>query len=120
MTALGRAGVPDDIGPMIAVFLSDENRWVNGTPSGKDWRLISEASVLQTRLSWCRYWSYARRVKIQNNRANCLTVRDGLLTAYKVASAFQFGGLDYQSVRTSVFSGKHSALSKSLGERKPA
>ncbi len=30
MTALGRAGVPDDIGPMIAVFLSDENRWVNG------------------------------------------------------------------------------------------
>lgn len=30
MTALGRAGVPDDIGPMIAAFLSDENRWVNG------------------------------------------------------------------------------------------
>ncbi len=30
MTALGRAGVPDDIGPMIAVLLSDENRWVNG------------------------------------------------------------------------------------------
>jgi NAD(P)-dependent dehydrogenase (short-subunit alcohol dehydrogenase family) len=30
MTALGRAGVPDDIEPMIAVFLSDENRWVNG------------------------------------------------------------------------------------------
>jgi NAD(P)-dependent dehydrogenase (short-subunit alcohol dehydrogenase family) len=30
MTALGRAGVPDDIGPMIAGFLSDENRWVNG------------------------------------------------------------------------------------------
>jgi NAD(P)-dependent dehydrogenase (short-subunit alcohol dehydrogenase family) len=23
-------GVPDDIGPMIAAFLSDENRWVNG------------------------------------------------------------------------------------------
>jgi NAD(P)-dependent dehydrogenase (short-subunit alcohol dehydrogenase family) len=29
MTALGRAGVPDDIGPMIASLLSDENRWVN-------------------------------------------------------------------------------------------
>jgi len=26
MTALGRAGVPDDIGPMIAVLLSDENQ----------------------------------------------------------------------------------------------
>jgi NAD(P)-dependent dehydrogenase (short-subunit alcohol dehydrogenase family) len=30
MTALGRAGVPDDIGPMIAALLSDETRWVNG------------------------------------------------------------------------------------------
>jgi NAD(P)-dependent dehydrogenase (short-subunit alcohol dehydrogenase family) len=30
MTALGRAGLPDDIGPMIAAFLSDDNRWVNG------------------------------------------------------------------------------------------
>lgn len=30
MTVLGRAGVPDDIGPMIAALLSDENRWVNG------------------------------------------------------------------------------------------
>jgi len=29
MTALGRAGLPDDIGPMIASLLSDENRWVN-------------------------------------------------------------------------------------------
>ncbi|WNF45907.1 SDR family oxidoreductase [Pseudomonas sp. SG20056] len=29
MTALGRAGVPDDIGPMIAGLLSDNNRWVN-------------------------------------------------------------------------------------------
>jgi NAD(P)-dependent dehydrogenase (short-subunit alcohol dehydrogenase family) len=29
MTALGRPGVPDDIGPMIASLLSDENRWVN-------------------------------------------------------------------------------------------
>jgi NAD(P)-dependent dehydrogenase (short-subunit alcohol dehydrogenase family) len=30
MTALGRVGLPDDIGPMIAAFLSEENRWVNG------------------------------------------------------------------------------------------
>jgi NAD(P)-dependent dehydrogenase (short-subunit alcohol dehydrogenase family) len=29
-TALGRVGVPDDIGPMIAALLSDDNRWVNG------------------------------------------------------------------------------------------
>lgn len=29
MTALGRPGVADDIGPMIATLLSDENRWVN-------------------------------------------------------------------------------------------
>lgn len=29
MTALGRAGVPDDIGPMIAGLLSEDNRWVN-------------------------------------------------------------------------------------------
>lgn len=29
MTALGRVGVPDDIGPMIASLLSDDNRWVN-------------------------------------------------------------------------------------------
>ncbi|MCX4171662.1 MULTISPECIES: SDR family NAD(P)-dependent oxidoreductase [Paraburkholderia] len=29
-TALGRAGLPDDIGPMIASLLSEENRWVNG------------------------------------------------------------------------------------------
>ncbi|WP_406721119.1 SDR family oxidoreductase [Thioclava litoralis] len=28
MTALGRVGVPDDIGPMIASLLCDENRWV--------------------------------------------------------------------------------------------
>ena len=27
-TALGRVGLPDDIGPMIAALLSDENRWV--------------------------------------------------------------------------------------------
>ena len=30
MTALGRPGLPDDIGPMIASLLADENRWVNG------------------------------------------------------------------------------------------
>ncbi|KAA1178046.1 SDR family oxidoreductase [Rhizobium tropici] len=30
MTALGRPGLPDDIGPMIASLLSDDNRWVNG------------------------------------------------------------------------------------------
>ena len=30
MTALGRAGVRDDIGPMIAALLFDDNRWVNG------------------------------------------------------------------------------------------
>ena len=30
LTALGRPGVPDDIGPMIASLLSDDNRWVNG------------------------------------------------------------------------------------------
>jgi NAD(P)-dependent dehydrogenase (short-subunit alcohol dehydrogenase family) len=29
-TALGRAGLPDDIGAMIASLLSEDNRWVNG------------------------------------------------------------------------------------------
>lgn len=29
VTALGRSGVPDDLGPMIAALLSDDNRWVN-------------------------------------------------------------------------------------------
>ena len=29
MTALGRPGLPDDIGPMIAALLSEDNRWVN-------------------------------------------------------------------------------------------
>lgn len=29
MTALGRAGEPDDIGPMIASLLSPANRWIN-------------------------------------------------------------------------------------------
>ncbi len=29
MTVLGRAGLPDDVGPMIASLLSDDNRWVN-------------------------------------------------------------------------------------------
>jgi len=30
MTALGRVGLPEDIGPMIASLLSDDNRWING------------------------------------------------------------------------------------------
>jgi NAD(P)-dependent dehydrogenase (short-subunit alcohol dehydrogenase family) len=30
VTALGRVGVPDDIGPMIASLLSDDNRWITG------------------------------------------------------------------------------------------
>jgi NAD(P)-dependent dehydrogenase (short-subunit alcohol dehydrogenase family) len=29
MTALGRVGVPDDIGPMIAGLLTENNRWIN-------------------------------------------------------------------------------------------
>ncbi|MEA3538012.1 MAG: SDR family oxidoreductase [Pseudomonadota bacterium] len=29
ITALGRVGVPDDIGPMVANLLSEDNRWVN-------------------------------------------------------------------------------------------
>jgi NAD(P)-dependent dehydrogenase (short-subunit alcohol dehydrogenase family) len=29
MTALGRAGLPEDIGPMIGSLLSEDNRWVN-------------------------------------------------------------------------------------------
>ena len=29
MTALGRVGVPDDVGPMIAALLTEDNRWVN-------------------------------------------------------------------------------------------
>jgi len=28
MTALGRVGLPDDIGPMVASLLSEDNRWV--------------------------------------------------------------------------------------------
>jgi NAD(P)-dependent dehydrogenase (short-subunit alcohol dehydrogenase family) len=30
MTALARAGQPEDIGPMIASLLSEDNRWING------------------------------------------------------------------------------------------
>ncbi len=30
VTALGRAGVVEDIGPMIAALLSESNRWING------------------------------------------------------------------------------------------
>ncbi len=29
-TALGRVGIPEDIGPFIAALLSDSVRWVNG------------------------------------------------------------------------------------------
>ena len=29
VTALGRPGLPDDIGPMIASLLSADNRWIN-------------------------------------------------------------------------------------------
>jgi NAD(P)-dependent dehydrogenase (short-subunit alcohol dehydrogenase family) len=29
VTALGRPGLPDDIGPAIASLLRDENRWIN-------------------------------------------------------------------------------------------
>jgi NAD(P)-dependent dehydrogenase (short-subunit alcohol dehydrogenase family) len=29
MTALGRAGLPDDVAPMIASLLSEDNRWAN-------------------------------------------------------------------------------------------
>ncbi|CAN7320132.1 SDR family NAD(P)-dependent oxidoreductase [Polaromonas sp. LjRoot131] len=29
ITALGRAGLPDDIGPMIASLLTEDNRWIN-------------------------------------------------------------------------------------------
>ena len=29
MTALGRVGLPDDVGPMIASLLSPDNRWIN-------------------------------------------------------------------------------------------
>jgi hypothetical protein len=31
-TALGRAGVPADIGPMIALLFSEDNRWVHAQP----------------------------------------------------------------------------------------
>ncbi len=30
MTALGRVGLPEDIGPMIAALLFEDNRWING------------------------------------------------------------------------------------------
>ena len=29
ITTLGRTGVPDDIGPMVAALLSEDNRWIN-------------------------------------------------------------------------------------------
>jgi NAD(P)-dependent dehydrogenase (short-subunit alcohol dehydrogenase family) len=30
MTALGRVGQPEDIGPVVASLLDDGNRWING------------------------------------------------------------------------------------------
>jgi NAD(P)-dependent dehydrogenase (short-subunit alcohol dehydrogenase family) len=30
VTALGRTGLPDDIGPAIAALLTDDNRWISG------------------------------------------------------------------------------------------
>ena len=30
MTALGRAGLPDDIGGAVATLLAPESRWLNG------------------------------------------------------------------------------------------
>jgi hypothetical protein len=33
MTALGRAGLPDDVGSMIASLLSEDNRWINASKS---------------------------------------------------------------------------------------
>ncbi len=35
MTALGRVGVPEDIGPMIASLLRDDNRWVTARGRGR-------------------------------------------------------------------------------------
>jgi NAD(P)-dependent dehydrogenase (short-subunit alcohol dehydrogenase family) len=32
MTALGRVGAPDVIGPMVASLLGPDNRWVTGQP----------------------------------------------------------------------------------------
>jgi len=29
VTALGRPGVPDDIGPAVASLLTEDNRWIN-------------------------------------------------------------------------------------------
>ncbi len=32
ITALGRTGQPDNIGPMIASLLSEDDRWINAQP----------------------------------------------------------------------------------------
>ncbi|MDB5821765.1 MAG: 3-oxoacyl-(acyl-carrier-protein) reductase protein [Herminiimonas sp.] len=42
MTVLGRACMPDDIGPMIASLLSDDNRWINAPRSRVAWRSNAE------------------------------------------------------------------------------
>ena len=39
-TALGRAGVPDDVGRMIASLLSEDNRWINAE-RGYGWLRLS-------------------------------------------------------------------------------
>ena len=49
MTALGRAAVPDDIGPMIAALPSDENRWVNGQRTEVSGRMALKGRVNRSR-----------------------------------------------------------------------
>jgi NAD(P)-dependent dehydrogenase (short-subunit alcohol dehydrogenase family) len=48
MTALGRAGVPDDVGPMVAALLSDENGWVNGQRIEVSGGAVSKLEVTAT------------------------------------------------------------------------
>ena len=53
MTALGRAGLPDDIGPMIASLLTEDNRWINAQRIESVWRqghLISAIEHSPSRL----------------------------------------------------------------------
>lgn len=52
MTALGRAGLPDDIGP-IASLLTEDNRWINAQRIESVWRqghLISAIEHSPSRL----------------------------------------------------------------------
>ncbi len=63
MTALGRPGLPEDIGPMIASLLSDDHRWVNAQRiEDVRWNAhLSEenrgcfSSVVNRYVSGCRY-----------------------------------------------------------------